>query len=79
MNRSVAYDRRDVEVLKELDRQGIEVVDSEQLKRLYRKLTDVRRERTAKERVKWLTDTNDFENVAFGRWRWSGELPPEGR
>lgn len=72
MNHSVAYDQRDREVLRELDRRGIEEVDVVLLRKIYQTVTDIKRQHTIKRRIECLTSTDDFEPIDFGRWRWNG-------
>jgi len=77
MNPSVAYDTRDIEVLRELDRQEKYTVDAWRLKTTYEKVTDVKRRSTLRRRIRSLTASDDFERVGFQRWRWNGRIPDE--
>lgn len=61
---------RDQAVIEQLDRG--DVVSVSQLKELYRMYTDVRTERTLKNRVRSLTKRPDFEQVAHAKWTYTG-------
>lgn len=66
----VYIDRRDEAVIEAL-KDG-EVYDVRQITKLYKLRTDIRNDRTAKERKNALVDTPVFENVGIGRYRYLG-------
>lgn len=61
---------RDQAVIDQLD--AGEVVTVSRLKDLYRTHTDIRTDRTLKNRVPSLLKRPDFEEVAFKKWRYTG-------
>jgi hypothetical protein len=68
--RRTGRDGRDQAVLDELD--AGEVVSLRRLQGLYRTHTDIRSERTLKNRVRSLTKRSEFEQAAHAKWRYIG-------
>lgn len=78
MNHSMAFDERDREVIRRIEERSTDVVALKELKRLFETYTDVKRPSTVKRRIRTLTAHDDFQEVGFQRWRWTGELDERG-
>lgn len=63
-------DRRDAPVVNQLT--SGEVYDVRTLARLYKRHTDIRRDTTAKDRKRALCESPCMENVAIGKFRYTG-------
>lgn len=71
-----SLDSRDQAVVDQLD--AGQEVSRHDLTRLYRRSTDIRRDRTIDRRIEYLIQTDAFTWISYGRWEFSGEDEQEG-
>lgn len=70
MTQQYTQDAYDKEVLKVLI--PGETYTARQLRQLYRVRTDIKTKQTAKRHMKLLVNHGPFENVNWGKWRFTG-------
>lgn len=63
-------DKRDAAVIEQLEKGDLVRVKT--IRRYYKRYTDIRQDKTAKERKNALVDTPAFENVSIGVFRFLG-------